>query len=76
MLWRSEFDRETNDDKFLIFSYRLWLLIFRIAKTTHSCAESIVKSVESGVVCEPQAFHPVRFKPQLNSVSKVGLLWA
>ena len=53
MPWKSGFDGEASGDKFLIFSQKLWLLVFRNAKTTHSFTGSIVKSVESGGVGKP-----------------------
>lgn len=53
MLWKSGLDREASGDKFLIFSQKLWLLVFRTANETHSCIGSIVKSVQSGGVGKP-----------------------
>lgn len=44
---------EASGDKFLIFSQKLWLLVFRTANETHSCIGSIVKSVQSGGVGKP-----------------------
>ena len=42
MLWKSGFDREASGDTFLVFSQKLWLLVFRTANATHSFIGSIV----------------------------------